>query len=57
MTTPVLALSDIRKSFTMPGGEKVDILDITSFQLAAGEHCALEAASALVGERDRDQVT
>ena len=45
MTTPVLALSDIRKSFTMPGGEKVDILDITSFQLAAGEHCALEGRS------------
>ena len=45
MATSVLELSDVRKSFTMPGGERVNILDIGSFQLAAGEHCALEGRS------------
>ena len=45
MATPVLDLVDVRKSFAMPGGERVDILDIGSFQLAAGEHCALEGRS------------
>ena len=45
MATPVLELIGVRKSFTMPGGEQVNILDIDSFQLAAGEHCALEGRS------------
>jgi putative ABC transport system ATP-binding protein len=45
MATPVLALDHVRKSFTMPGGERVDILDIDSFRLDAGEHCALEGRS------------
>jgi putative ABC transport system ATP-binding protein len=45
MATPVLELIDVRKSFTMPGGEQVNILDIGSFQLAADEHCALEGRS------------
>ena len=45
MPTPVLELTDVRKSFTMPGGEQVSILDIDSFQLAADEHCALEGRS------------
>jgi len=44
-TRPVLELVDVRKSFAMPGGERVDILDIPSFRLAAGEHCALEGHS------------
>lgn len=45
MTPPVLELVDVRKSFAMPGGERVDILDIPSFVLPAGEHCALEGRS------------
>ena len=45
MATPVLELHDVRKSFTMPGGEQVPILDITAFQLADAEHCALEGRS------------
>jgi len=45
LTRPVLELIDVRKSFAMPGGERVDILDIPSFTLAAGEHCALEGRS------------
>jgi len=45
MATPVLELIGVRKSFTMPGGEQVSILDIDSFQLAADEHCALEGRS------------
>jgi len=45
MATPVLELSDVRKSFSMPGGERIDILDIGSFRLDAGEHCALEGRS------------
>ena len=42
---PVLELVDVRKSFAMPGGERVDILDIPSFRLEAGEQCALEGRS------------
>ena len=45
MATPVLELIGVRKSFTMPGGEQVNILDIDSFQLAPDEHCALEGRS------------
>jgi putative ABC transport system ATP-binding protein len=45
MATPVLELHDVRKSFTMPGGEQVPILDIAAFQLADAEHCALEGRS------------
>jgi putative ABC transport system ATP-binding protein len=45
MPTPVLELSDVRKSFAMPGGERIDILDIAAFRLEAGEHCALEGRS------------
>lgn len=45
MPAPVIELIDVRKSFTMPGGERVDILDVPAFSLAAGEHCALEGRS------------
>jgi putative ABC transport system ATP-binding protein len=45
MPAPVIELVDVRKSFVMPGGERVDILDVPGFSLAAGEHCALEGRS------------
>lgn len=45
MSAAVLELADVRKSFTMPGGGRVDILDVPSFRLAAGEQCALEGRS------------
>jgi ABC-type lipoprotein export system ATPase subunit len=45
MPAPVIELVDVRKSFVMPGGERVDILDVPAFGLAAGEHCALEGRS------------
>jgi len=42
---PVIELSHVRKSFAMPGGETLSVLDIESFALAQGEHCALEGQS------------
>jgi putative ABC transport system ATP-binding protein len=36
---------NVRKSFAMPGGETVAVLDIESFAVADGEHCALEGQS------------
>jgi len=45
MSTPVIELTDVRKSFAMPGGGTVDILDIPHFALEAGAECALEGQS------------
>lgn len=45
MPAPVIELTNVRKSFALPGGETVNVLDIDSFSLAAGEHCALEGQS------------
>ena len=45
MSDPVIVLENIRKSFAMPGGERVDILDVPGFVLAAGEQAALEGSS------------
>ena len=45
MAAPVIELHDVRKSFTLPGGERVDVLDVPAFTLAEGEQCALEGHS------------
>lgn len=45
MPAPVIELLNVRKSFAMPGGETVNVLDIESFAVAQGEHCALEGQS------------
>jgi putative ABC transport system ATP-binding protein len=45
MTPPVIELLNVRKSFAMPGGDTVAVLDIESFAVADGEHCALEGQS------------
>ena len=45
MPPPVIELLNVRKSFAMPGGETVDVLDIDSFAVATGEQCALEGQS------------
>jgi len=45
MPDPVIVLENVRKSFAMPGGERVDVLDVPGFRLAAGEQAALEGSS------------
>jgi ABC-type lipoprotein export system ATPase subunit len=45
MPEHVIAVKDVRKSFAMPGGERVDVLDVPGFVLAAGEQAALEGSS------------
>ena len=45
MHPPVIELHDVRKSFTLPGGETVAVLDVPSFAVAAGEQSALEGPS------------
>lgn len=45
MPPAVVELTDVRKSFSLPGGDRVDVLDIPSFALAEGEQCALEGQS------------
>jgi putative ABC transport system ATP-binding protein len=42
---PVIQLEQVRKSFRLPGGETVDVLDVPAFALADGEQCALEGQS------------
>jgi putative ABC transport system ATP-binding protein len=39
--TAMLALSDVRKSYTEPGGGRLPILNIASFHVAAGEQMVL----------------
>jgi putative ABC transport system ATP-binding protein len=45
MPAPVIRLENVRKSFSMPGGERVDVLDVPGFALEAGEQAALEGTS------------
>jgi ABC-type lipoprotein export system ATPase subunit len=45
MTTAVIELEQVRKSFATPGGGQTAVLDVPGFRLAAGEHCALEGKS------------
>jgi putative ABC transport system ATP-binding protein len=45
MATPVIQLQHVRKSFAMPGGETVDVLDIESFSIGEREECALTGQS------------
>ena len=42
---PVIQLEQVTKSFRMPGGEIVAVLDVPAFALAEGEQCALEGQS------------
>mgnify|MGYP006276479463 CR=1 FL=1 len=42
---PVIQLEDVRKSFRLPGGEPVAVLDVPAFAVAEGEQCALEGQS------------
>ena len=41
----VLELHDVKKSFSVPGGDPLLILDVPFFQIAAGELVALEGQS------------
>ncbi len=41
----MLAVADLRKSFVSPDGERVDIVDVASFTLGAGEQLALRGES------------
>ncbi len=45
MATPVIELESVRKSFALPGGESIDVLDVPAFALGEGEQCALEGQS------------
>jgi ABC-type lipoprotein export system ATPase subunit len=45
MATPVIELRNVRKSFAMPGGETVAVLDIDSFTVGEREQCALTGQS------------
>jgi len=42
---PVIELEAVRKSFAIPEGGVVDVLDVPSFAMEAGEQVALEGAS------------
>lgn len=42
---PVVELEAVRKSFAMPDGERIVVLDVPHFALAEGEQCALEGTS------------
>jgi putative ABC transport system ATP-binding protein len=47
-TTPyrhMLAVTDLKKSFVAPDGERVDIVNVAQFALAAGEQMALRGES------------
>ncbi len=41
----MLAVTDLKKSFTAPDGERVDIVSVPQFSLAAGEQMALRGES------------
>ncbi|MFM7033687.1 MAG: ABC transporter ATP-binding protein [Planctomycetia bacterium] len=45
MAASVIELSGVRKSFAIPGGESVPVLEIDTFTMAPGEQCALEGQS------------
>src|SRR3954470_7821539 len=42
---PMLAVTDLKKSFVSPDGERVEIVNVPSFALAAGEQLALRGES------------
>ena len=44
-TAAVIQLEQVKKSFRLPGGEPVDVLDVPDFALGEGEQCALEGQS------------
>src|SRR6266700_399080 len=41
----VLTVTDLKKAFVSPEGERVDIVDVASFELAAGAQMALRGES------------
>ena len=45
MAIPVIELENIRKSFAMPGGEAVPVLDIDALAIGEREQCALTGQS------------
>jgi len=45
MTTPVIELAGVRKSFPQPEGGRVEILDVPELTIQAGAQVALEGAS------------
>ncbi len=45
MLTPMLAVTDLRKSFRSPEGETVEIVRVPAWSLAAGEQAALRGES------------
>lgn len=45
MADLVIELRNVRKAFSVPGGDAVPVLDIDAFTMAAGEQCALEGQS------------
>ncbi|MEX0669595.1 MAG: ABC transporter ATP-binding protein [Pirellulales bacterium] len=45
MANPVIELESVKKTFALPGGETVAVLDIDAFALAEGEQCALTGQS------------
>ena len=45
MADTIIQLEQVRKSFHLPGGESLPVLDIESFSMAAGQQCALEGQS------------
>ena len=45
MSMPVIELTNVRKAFAMPGGERVAVLDVPGFALAEGEQVALVGQS------------
>lgn len=45
MAKPVIELADVRKSFPLPGGEAITVLDIDRFTLDEGEQASLEGRS------------
>ena len=42
---PLVEVTDLKKSFTSPEGDKTLIVDVPRFQLAEGEHVAVRGAS------------
>ena len=45
MATPVIELTDVRKSFLLPGGEPLPVLDVDRFTVDEGEQVALTGQS------------
>lgn len=45
MSTPLLDVTDLQKSFSSPDGDRTLIVDVPTFSLAAGEQVAVRGAS------------